>query len=356
MCLILITLSSQDPAKRKLMNKAILLLIGAVLWTLRPSGAQAADTACAGAQVLGTPRTIAVGGGVTVGLKTYPQTLDLNDHEVVLTFDDGPSPRTTPRILDALAAECVKATFFLIGQNAAAAPALVRREVTDGHTVGHHTWSHPAVTLRGLSEALALDEIDRGMMTDDKAAYGTARDRPRVPFFRFPGFADTKPLLDDLAKRNIAVFGADLWASDWIPMTPETELEHLMDRLGRARRGIILLHDTKEQTAEMMPAFLAALRAGGYHVVGLVPGPPGTVLRPAPAGWTSETEVVLSHAWPRPTPHEPARLGGPLRAIRPSPASMLDHGFVPSVGLPPADDGEADRGTATTSEKVKEAE
>ena len=333
------------------MNKAILLLIGTALWALQPSGAQAGDNACADGQVLGTSRTIAVGGGVTIGLKTYPQTLDLNDHEVVLTFDDGPWPHTTPRILDALAAECVKATFFLIGRNAAVAPALVRREVAEGHTVGHHTWSHPAVTLRGLSEPLALDEIDRGMMTDDKAAYGTFKERPRVPFFRFPGFADTKPLLDDLAKRNIAVFGADLWASDWVPMTPEAELDRLMERLARAHRGIILLHDTKQQTADMMPAFLAALRAGGYHVVGLVPGPPGAALRSAPAGWTSETEIVLSHAWPRPAPHDPSRFEAPPRAMRPSPASMLDQSFVPSIAQQPAEDWEEGRGVAATSEK-----
>ena len=333
------------------MNKAILLLIGTALWALQPSGAQAGDNACAEGQVLGTSRTIAVGGGVTIGLKTYPQTLDLNDHEVVLSFDDGPWPHTTPRILDALAAECVKATFFLIGRNAAAAPALVRREVAEGHTVGHHTWSHPAVTLRGLSEPLALDEIDRGMMTDDKAAYGAFKERPRVPFFRFPGFADTKPLLDDLAKRNIAVFGADLWASDWIPMTPEAELDRLMERLARARRGIILLHDTKQQTADMMPAFLAALRTGGYHVVGLVPGLPGAALRSAPAGWTSETEIVLSHAWPRPAPHDPSRFEAPPRALRPSPASMLDQGFVPSIAQQPAENWDEGRGVAATLEK-----
>jgi len=54
----------------------------------------------------------------------------LDDHEIVLTFDDGPSVQTTPRILDALAAECVKATFFLVGRNAEALPALVTREVS----------------------------------------------------------------------------------------------------------------------------------------------------------------------------------------------------------------------------------
>ena len=77
-----------------------------------------------------------------VGLKSFPQTLPLEDHEVVLTFDDGPWPATTPRVLAALAQECVRATFFLIGKPASEHPALVRRIAAEGHTIGHHTWTH----------------------------------------------------------------------------------------------------------------------------------------------------------------------------------------------------------------------
>ncbi len=274
------------------------LLAGAVL-ALCALPAVAAPLACANPNALGTSRNLVVGGGIRVGLKTYPQTLDLADHEVVLTFDDGPWRATTPRILDALEADCVKATFFLIGRNAAAAPSLVKREVADGDTVGHHTWSHPAVTLRGLSEEAARADIDKGIAADDKAAYGGYSGAPRVPFFRFPGFGDSPALLDHLASRNIAVFGADLWASDWIPMTPEEELHRLMGRLDKAGRGIILLHDIKKQTADMLPSFLAALKAGGYHVVHIVPGPGPTATRPAPAGWTSETEKAVAHLRPK---------------------------------------------------------
>ncbi len=254
---------------------------------------------CADPQALGTSRELAVGDGVAVGLKTYPRTLDLAPREVVLTFDDGPARATTPRILDALDAACVRATFFLVGRNAAALPAIVRREVALGHSVGHHTWSHPAVTLRGLGDAEGRAEIARGMEADDKAAYGAWSGAPRVPFFRFPGFADTKDLLDGLKARRIAVFGADLWAADWVPMTPEVELRRLMARLDAAGGGIVLLHDTKEQTAAMLPALLAALKAGGYRVVHLVPGPHGPAMRAAPAGWTPETERAIAHAWPR---------------------------------------------------------
>lgn len=234
-----------------------------------------------------------------LGFKTYPHSLKLADHEVVLTFDDGPSRATTPRVLAALAHECVHATFFLIGRNAAGAPALVRAEVAGGNTVGHHSFSHPEVTERGLADAQARADIDRGFAADDNAAYGSFASEPRVPFFRFPGFGDTPALDTWLASRHIAVFSADLWASDWVKMTPEVELALLMKRLEAAGRGIVLLHDIKPQTAEMLPAFLRALKANDFKVVHLVPGSGPTPVSDAPPGWSSETEKTVSALMPK---------------------------------------------------------
>src|SRR5215475_9010009 len=79
---------------------------------------------------LGTARVLAVDAATTprVGRKHFPQTLPLGPKEIVLTFDDGPWPGTTPRVLDALKRECVLASFFLLGRNAVAHPELVRRE------------------------------------------------------------------------------------------------------------------------------------------------------------------------------------------------------------------------------------
>lgn len=250
---------------------------------------------------LGTARTIALGskGGLTIGLKTYPQTLDLADHEVVLTFDDGPSPATTPAILNALARHCVKATFFHIGRNAQANQNLVKREVAEGHTLGHHSFSHPGVTLRGLSEADAKRDIDKGIEADEIAAYGKAGQEPKVPFFRFPGFADTPALDAWLAKRNFAVFGADLWASDWLPMTPRAELALVLERLEASKGGILLLHDTKRTTAAMLPELLVELKRRGFKIVHLIPGAERPALRKAPEGWTSETEAIIRKVQPR---------------------------------------------------------
>jgi peptidoglycan/xylan/chitin deacetylase (PgdA/CDA1 family) len=215
---------------------------------------------------------------------------------VVLTFDDGPSPKTTPAVLAALAHECVKATFFLIGRNAEANPALVRHELSDGHTIGHHSYSHPI--LRLMTDAAARGDIEEGFAADDKAAYGKVEAQPKVPFFRFPGFADTPALVAWLKGRDIGVFGADLWASDWLKMTPEAERKLILARLAAAGRGILLLHDTKASTAAMLPGLLRDLKTHGFKIVAIVPGDTKPALRKAPQGWTSETEAILAKVLP----------------------------------------------------------
>src|SRR6202163_1945431 len=122
------------------------------------AAAHAAD--CPRPGTLGTSRVLAVDAATTprVGLKSFPQTLPLGDHEVVLTFDDGPWPATTPKVLAALAHECVHATFFLIGKPASEHPALARRIAAEGHTIGHHTWTHH--NLKYMKPGDAEAEID----------------------------------------------------------------------------------------------------------------------------------------------------------------------------------------------------
>ena len=231
---------------------------------MTPAPAKAAT--CTHPDALGTARIMRVDPAAfpRVGLKSFPQTLPLADKEVVLTFDDGPFPATTNKVLAALAAECVQATFFLIGRNAQANPQTVKATAAAGHSIGHHTWSHRI--LNRINEVQALDEIDRGIAADN-AALG----RPAAPFFRFPGFASTPDLLVQVQKRGLAVFGADLWASDWNPMTPDQQLQLVVSRLEDARKGIILFHDTKRQTAAMLPAFLRYLKQNGYKIVHVVP-------------------------------------------------------------------------------------
>jgi peptidoglycan-N-acetylglucosamine deacetylase len=250
--------------------------------------------ACA-ANGLGTSRTLALdtSGGLQIGLKTYPRTLALGEREVILTFDDGPVGGPTSKILDVLANECVKATFFLIGRNATANPGLARRIVSEGHTVAHHSFSHPW-TFRQRSFEVGKADISQGFKAVDEAVYGVAFARPRVPFFRYPGFADTPELNQWLAGQGVGIFGCDLWASDWTPMSPEAQLSLVMARLRRAGRGIALFHDVQPQTAAMLPAFLRALKEGGWKVVHLVPGGSQPVLQQAGPNWRSDTERIIA--------------------------------------------------------------
>jgi peptidoglycan/xylan/chitin deacetylase (PgdA/CDA1 family) len=231
----------------------------------------AAEPPCPNPDALGTSRVMSVSAATTprIGTKQFPATLALAPKEVVLTFDDGPWPGPTAKVLEALKHECVRATFFLLGRNAAAFPALARRERAEGHTIAHHSFSHPL--LGRMSVAAAEAEIDRGIAAVERAVYGEAASTPHTPFFRFPGFVASPALLDRMSARGIVVFGADLWASDWNPMSPKRELALVLERLAGAGRGIVLFHDTKSQTAAMLPAFLRALKSRGYRIVHVVP-------------------------------------------------------------------------------------
>jgi peptidoglycan-N-acetylglucosamine deacetylase len=260
------------------MSRILAIALALVLLALFPLDAAAqtavqtpAQTCPGNPDALGTARTIAADVKSTprVGRKHFPTTLPLADKELVLTFDDGPWPATTPKVLDALRHACVQATFFLLGRNAADYPAIARRELADGHSLGHHSFSHPLLSHMSLERAQA--EIDRGIAADETAVYGVKRTEPATPFFRFPGFAASPALLDAVNGRGMVVFGADVWASDWNPMTPDQELRLLLGRIEKIGRGIVLLHDTKRQTAQMLPAFLRELKRRGYRIVHVVP-------------------------------------------------------------------------------------
>ncbi len=247
-----------------------LTLSGLTLLALLPSLAAAAD--CPGnPAALNTERVMAIDPAQTapVGRKKFPRTLPLAPKEIVLTFDDGPISGTTDRVLDALKNECVRATFFMLGRNAAAHPALAKRVLAEGHTVAHHSYKHPLLNRMPIERAEA--EIDLGIAAVEAAAFGEPGGPPRTPFFRFPGFASSPALLERLKARGIAVFGADLWPGDWNPMTPEHERALLLRRLTKAGGGIVLLHDIQPKTAAMLPELLRELKRRDYRVVHVVP-------------------------------------------------------------------------------------
>ena len=113
---------------------------------------------------IGTSRTLVVDPREhpRIGTMQYPETLPLRDHEVVLTFDDGPLPRNSNQVLQILADNCVKATFFIIGQQARANPEGVRKLAAAGHTIGTHSQNHP-LTFDQMPVEKARQQIDDGI-------------------------------------------------------------------------------------------------------------------------------------------------------------------------------------------------
>ncbi|MFY9643421.1 MAG: polysaccharide deacetylase family protein [Rhodomicrobium sp.] len=255
------------------------LAAAAVLTCLAlPSTAQA--ELCHGrTDALGTSRTIVLEPSQQrrLGLMDHGETLPLADHEVVLTFDDGPIPRYTPMVLDALAAECVKANFFLVGQMAETYPALVQREYREGHAIGTHTQHHR--DLNRLSEEAATKEITDGIASVNKSLGGPVA----APFFRFP-YLDQKPAKDAIALRlGLTVWSADFQDYDWHRISPGQVAAKALTALERYKKGILLLHDIHKRTALALPLILSELKRRGYRVVHVVPADaanPKTAARP----------------------------------------------------------------------------
>jgi peptidoglycan/xylan/chitin deacetylase (PgdA/CDA1 family) len=233
-----------------------------------------ADTAvCAGrTDTLGISRVVEIdtATGPSFG-DQYKEVQFLEDHEVVLTFDDGPMRRYTMPILDALDAQCTKATFFSVGRMAIADPATLREVAKRGHTIGSHTWSHKKATA--ISPAAATFEMELGLSAVTKALGA-----PVAPFFRFPYLAYTKAAHAHLASRGIGTFGIHVDSRDFRTRSPGTVLRNVMSQLEHEKKGIILFHDIQPSTAGALASLLAELKSKGFKVVHMVAKNPATTL------------------------------------------------------------------------------
>jgi len=197
------------------------------------------------------------------------KTLGLKAGEVILTFDDGPLPKTTTKVLDALQEECVKATFFAVGTMAVAYPKILRRVAREGHTIAHHTQHHDRLPKYKIKKAEAL--IDEGMRNVEKVAYGSVLEKPRVPFFRYPYLARTKATDRMVHNKGLIAIGANIDSRDWKKVSPQKVHDKIMKLLKSQGRGIILMHDIQKRTASMLPKLLDSLKEGGYKIVHIVP-------------------------------------------------------------------------------------
>jgi peptidoglycan-N-acetylglucosamine deacetylase len=188
---------------------------------------------------------------------TYAQ-VRVDQPYIAMTFDDGPSAENTPRLLEILKQRNIKATFFLIGQNVAANPDIVRRILAEGHEVGNHSWTHPQ--LSKLSDDRVTAEITKTQdAIKDASGYTPTLLRP-------PYGAITPRQREWIANQfglNIILWSVDPF--DWKRPGASVIMQRI---LSQARPGaIILSHDIHKQTVDAMPATLDALSAKGYKFV-----------------------------------------------------------------------------------------
>jgi peptidoglycan/xylan/chitin deacetylase (PgdA/CDA1 family) len=244
--------------------------------TAAPAQAQSAAPAQTGAQncpgnpnALGTSRVLAIDPAdyKRLGRMQYPDSLPLQDKEVVITFDDGPLPPYSKQVLDILASECVKVTYFLVGEMARAYPAVVRREYEEGHTIGTHSEDHP-LHFGEMPVERMRQEIDVGI-SDVAAALGDTK--YLAPFFRIPGLDRSDILENELAARHLIVFSSDTVADDWRHVSPEQIKSLALSRLLKLGKGILLLHDIHAKTVAALPGILKGLKDNGFRIVQVVP-------------------------------------------------------------------------------------
>jgi len=185
--------------------------------------------------------------------------------DVAITFDDGPNPVATPRILDVLKAEGVVATFFLLGKHVDRWPELARRVSAEGHTIGNHGYYHRKLHVRG--PAYVRDDLSRGAESIRKAT-------GRVPLlFRAPhGFRN--PWVSSIA-RSMGQRTVGWTLGVWDSARPGADAIARRAVQGVGSGAVLLLHDgdgydpdgDRTQTADALPVIIRDLRAQGYRFV-----------------------------------------------------------------------------------------
>jgi peptidoglycan/xylan/chitin deacetylase (PgdA/CDA1 family) len=234
------------------------VLNGAVLGASLLAGSAA--LADCGPDALGTSRTLTLPRDSASYGTAQHAALPLQPGEVVITFDDGPRPESTPGVLQALQQQCVHATFFMNGEPLLRHPQLAQRVRELGHTVGMHGHQHSHFPTLPESEQLA--DL-KAMQAAYQQVFGA-----RAAAYRFPFLEETPTLMAALKAQAISVMSVDVGIDDWLPdQTPQVLAERLAERLRGSGGGIVLLHDAQDQTARALPLLLRTLKDQGYRVV-----------------------------------------------------------------------------------------
>jgi peptidoglycan/xylan/chitin deacetylase (PgdA/CDA1 family) len=182
---------------------------------------------------------------------------------VYLTFDDGPSDKVTPKILDILKEEDVKATFFIIGKNAERRRYLIEREFNEGHTVAIHSYTHSYRDIYSSAQKL-LQDIDacNEIIKQVTGSYSSV--------YRFPGgsFGLDKELINAVCERglryvdwNASTRDAEIWNA-----TPEQLIDAAVTTSSDANNIVLLCHDstTKTSTAQALKSIIRYYKQNGY--------------------------------------------------------------------------------------------
>jgi peptidoglycan/xylan/chitin deacetylase (PgdA/CDA1 family) len=214
---------------------------------------------------------VKVSGGTRIGTLSYATTAPLGEYEVALTFDDGPDGEHTRKVLDILQRHCIRATFFLVGQEVHDDPDTVRAIAAAGHTLGAHSQTHPE-SLPAMATDAARKEV-AGSFAEIRAALAPAppADQARLQrFFRYPSLIHSHEMDAWLADQGYAVISADLDADDWGTLGSEDILARAILRTDARRGGVLLLHDFNPDMIAVLDRMLVALENRGYRFVQLV--------------------------------------------------------------------------------------
>lgn len=198
------------------------------------------------------PNDIAQGDATTITAVRTPSPV------VAMTFDDGPHPTQTPRLLDMLRERQARATFYLIGNRVVQYPEITRRIADEGHEIGNHSWSHPF--LNQHSDRSVMREIDR---TTDAIYQATGR--PPVTFRPPYGAFSQRQRRWLHGQRNLPTILWSVDPQDWRRPGANVVANRI---LSHAHQGsIILSHDIHRPTIDAMPQTLDGLAGRGYHFV-----------------------------------------------------------------------------------------
>lgn len=214
--------------------------------------------------------------------KTNLENIHTGHNEIILTFDDGPNPGVTNKVLDILAEHNIKATFFVIGKNVLAHPDLMKRIVDEGHIVGNHSMTH--TPLKNLDPILWKDKV-KSEVLDAHNVILPYMTNDRHFYFRAPEAVWAKKYADFLNENDIGkqYIGPILWdiggelqmkdgkylqAADWECWSKKISIDDCMSgylyEAQQRKGGVVLMHDLRHQSAEMLAKMIPELEDRGF--------------------------------------------------------------------------------------------